>query len=117
MVKLMRCLQCREDISLVEFRRFWNDPNYEALLKKLVDMSQAISFTSSITLQIDINQELAEIHGTSKPFDGVVVVAWENAQAVLAMRNDDEGLQSIDDVLAFEDQFIDRTQSRYFFTE
>ena len=117
MIKLLRCLKRRSDISAGEFRRFWNDPEYEALLGKLVEMSQAISYTRSLTLQIDINRQLAELHGTSKPYDGVVVICWGNAQAILAMQNEDEGLRSVDDVLAFEDQFIDRSQSRYFFTE
>ena len=117
MVKLMRCLKGREDISVVEFRRFWNDPDYEAMLDKFVTMSHAVRVTRSITLQIDINQELAELHGTSKPYDGVVEVCWENAQMLLAMRHDDAGMRSVDELLAFEDQFVDRPLSRYFFTE
>ncbi len=117
MIKLMRCLKRRSDISAAEFRRFWNDPEYEALIGKLGEMSEAISHTRSLTLQIDVNQELANLHGTLEPFDGIVEICWKNAQAVLAVRNSDTGVQAVDDALAFEDQFIDRTASRYFFTE
>ncbi len=103
MIKLMRFLKRRSDISAGEFRRFWNDPEYEALLGKLVEMSQAISHTRSLTLQIAINQELAELHGTLEPYDGVVEICWENAQNVLALRDSDEGGRSVDEVLAMMD--------------
>jgi hypothetical protein len=116
-IKLLRCLKRRSDISIEEFRRFWNDPEYAALLNNLSEMSAAISHTRSLTLQIDINQELADLHGTLEPYDGVVETCWKNAQTVLAMRNTDKGVQAVDDALAFEDQFIDREASRYFFTE
>ena len=117
MIKLMRCLKRRSDISAEEFRRFWNDPEYVASIAKLGEMSDAISHTRSLTLQIEINQELADLHGTLEPYDGVIEICWENAQTVLAVRNSDTGVRAVDDVLAFEDQFIDRTESRYFFTE
>ncbi len=117
MIKLMRCLKRRGDISAVEFRRFWNNPEYEALLGKLGEVSELISHTRSLTLQIDINQELADLHGTLEPYDAVVELCWKNAQTVLAARNSDVGMQAVDSVLAFEDQFIDRTASRYFFTD
>ena len=75
MAKLIRCLKRREDVSAEEFRRYWSTPEYEALIDKLVKMTQATSCTRSLTLLIDINQELAELHGTADPFDGVVEVA------------------------------------------
>ena len=117
MIKLMRCLKRRKDISAAEFRRFWNDPEYGTLLGKLAEMSEAISHTRSLTLQIDINPELADLHGTLEPYDAVVELCWKDAQTVFAARNSDIGMQAVDDVLAFEDQFIDRTASRYFFTD
>jgi len=117
MIKLMRCLKRRKDISAAEFRRFWNDPEYQALIGNLGEMSEAISHTRSLTLQIDINKELANLHGTLEPYDGVVEICWKNAQAILALRNADTGAKAVDDLLAFEDQFVDRPASRYFFTE
>jgi len=113
----MRCLKRRSDISAEEFRRFWNDAEYAALIANLGEMSEAISHTRSLTLQIDINQELADLHGTLEPYDGVVEICWENAQTVMAIRDSDTAVQAVDDTLAFEDQFIDREESRYFFTE
>jgi EthD domain len=116
-IKLMRCLKRRSDISAEEFRRFWNDPEYEALVGNLGEMSEAISHRRSLTLQIDINKELVDLHGTLEPYDGVVEICWKNAQAISALRNSDKGVQAVDEVLAFEDQFVERTASRYFFTE
>ena len=80
-------------------------------------MSDAVTHTRSLTLQIDINKELTELHGTLEPFDGIVEICWENAQTLLALRDSEAGLQAADDLLAFEDQFVDRAESRYFFTE
>ena len=117
MIKLMRCLRRMSDISAEEFRRFWNDPEYVGSIAKLSEMSDAISHTRSLTLQIEINRELADLHGTLEPYDGVIEICWENAQSVLAMRDSEAGMQAADDLLAFEDQFVDRTESRYFFTE
>ena len=117
MIKLMRCLKRRKDISSEEFRRFWNDPEYRTLISNLAELSEAINHTRSLTLQIDINQELAEQHGTLEPYDGIVEICWENAQTILALRDSEAGVQVVDDTLAFEDQFVDRSESRYFFTE
>ena len=113
----MRCLKRRNDISAEEFRRFWHDPEYRTLIGNLAELSQAITHTRSLTLQIDINQELANLHGTLEPYDGVVEICWKNAQTILALRNAESGIKAVDDTLAFEDQFVDRSESRYFFTE
>jgi hypothetical protein len=113
----MRCLKRRSDISAAEFRQFWNDTEYETLIRNLAEMSQAISQNRSLTLQIDINQEIANLHGTVEPFDGIIELCWSNAETIMAMRNSDDGLHGVDNLLAYEDQFIDRSESRYFFTE
>jgi hypothetical protein len=116
-IKLMRCLKRRSDVSSAEFRRFWNDAEYEALLDNLVGVSRAVKQNRSLTLQIDVNKELAELHGTLEPYDGVVEICWTNAGSILALRDKADGMTATDDLLAFEDQFIDRGESRYFFTE
>ena len=96
MIKLVRCLKRRSDISAEKFRRFWNDPEYESLLGKLGEVSELISHTRSLTLQIDINQELADLHGTLEPYDAVVELCWKDAKTVFAARNSDIGmLQSL----------------------
>ena len=117
MIKLMRCLKRRDDISVEDFRRFWSDHEYRMMLEKLAELSEAISHTRSLTLQIDINKELADLHGTLEPYDGVIEICWKNAQTLTVLRESANGLQAADDLLAFEDQFIDRSGSRYFFTE
>lgn len=80
-------------------------------------MSDAITYTRSLTLQIDINEELADLHGTLEAYDGVIEICWTNAGSIMALRDTDQGLKAVDDLLAFEDQFVDRAESRYFFTE
>jgi len=116
-IKLIRCLKRRAELPIEEFREFWKDPEYEQLIGNFSTIADATSCTRSLTLQIDINKELAELHGTPEAFDGIVEVTWPNAKKLLALRETDSGLKAVDDLLAFEDQFIDRSASRYFFTE
>ena len=87
------------------------------MLRGLADLSGAVRHVSNLTFAIDINEQLTQFHGTLEPYDGVVEFWWTNAQSVVASMDSEEGISCRDELLAFEDQFVDRGQSRYFFTE
>ena len=117
MIRLIRCLRRRTDISPEQFRQFWNDPEYEEMIVQIVNATQAVSHVRNLTLQIDVNKELMEFHGTSEPYDGVVEIWWESAEALLPVINTASGAELQFRVNAFEDQFIDREASQFFITE
>ena len=117
MIRLVRCLKRRSDISAEEFRRFWNDPEYLELTDQTINATCAMRSARNLTLHIELNRALTEFHDQDEPYDAVVEVWWENAQVLnAAMANQDAGDIQLR-YNAFEDDFIDRAASRIFFTE
>ena len=117
MIRLVRCLKRRSDISAEEFRRFWNDPEYLELTDQAVNAMQAMRCARNLTLQVDLNRTLTEFHDQDEPYDGVVEIWWENAKVLnAAMAEADAGDMQLR-YNGFEDDYIDRAASRFFFTE
>jgi hypothetical protein len=117
MIRLVRCIKRRSDISAEEFRRFWNDPEYLALTDQVVSATNAVRCARNLTLQVELNRTLAEFHDQDEPYDGVIEIWWENAQllnAAIAEQNAGEMQLRYN---GFEDDYIDRPASRFFFTE
>ncbi len=117
MIRLVRCLKRRSDVSAVEFRRFWNDPEYLELTDQVVNAMQAMRCARNLTLQVDLNRALTEFHDQDEPYDGVVEIWWDNAKVLnAAMAEPDAGDMQLR-YNGFEDDYIDRAASRFFFTE
>jgi hypothetical protein len=116
MVRLICCISRRSDISIEKFRDFWNSREYKELFNIVAQASQIKKYSHQLTLQIQINKELMEYHNTKEPFDGIIELWWENAQ-IFESLDSDKTSEIRKKLSEFEDQFIDRSASRFFFTE
>ena len=116
MIRLIRCISKRDDISVEEFRNSWNSEEYIELLSTSANALQVAKYSHQLTLQIEINEELMKYHSSDEPFDGIIEFWWDNAPLVEIVRSPEAG--EVQKTLNnFEDKFIDRTASRFFFTE
>lgn len=116
MIRLIRCITKQNEISIEEFRNSWNSEEYIELLNTSAKVLQAAKYSHQLTLQIPINQELMEYHNSEEPFDGIIEFWWKNVPLVEIIRSPEAGnIRKL--VNDFEDNFIDRTASRFFFTE
>jgi len=116
MIRLIRCISKRDDISVEEFRNSWNSEEYIELLSTSAKALQVAKYSHQLTLQIEINKELMEYHNSEEPFDGIIEFWWENAPLIEIVRSP-EASDMQKKINSFEDKFIDRTASRFFFTE
>ncbi len=117
MIRLVRCLKRKSGSSTDEFRRFWNDPEYLELTNQVVDTMNAVRIARNLTLQVELNRTLKEFHDQDEPYDGIIEIWWQNAQVLnAAIAEQDAGDMQLR-YNGFEDEYIDRSASRFFFTE
>jgi hypothetical protein len=112
----MRCLTRRSDIPVSDFREFWSSQEYIDLLKTASEALQTTKYSHQLTLQIKVNQELMDYHNTQEPFDGIIEFWWGDAP-LLEIIQSQEARDIQKSLNEFEDNFIDRSASRFFFTE
>jgi hypothetical protein len=58
-----------------------------------------------------------EREGTGKPYDGIIEVWWDSAKELIAINESPEAEVLKDKISEYEDQFIDQSLSKIFFTE
>lgn len=117
MIRLVRCLKRRSDVTAEAFRRFWNDAEYLELSEQICNATKAVRITRNLTLQVELNRALMEFHDQDEPYDGVVEIWWQNAQVLTAAIAEQDASDIQLRYNAFEDDYIDRSASSFFFTE
>lgn len=117
MVRLVYCVTRREDLSPENFRRYWQDDRYDILLAKFAKLYQAARFGRNLTLNIQMNAQIMEKQGTGTPFDGIVEIWWNSAKELAAVNESPEAEALKHQIRQYEEQFIDRSLSKIFFTE
>ena len=117
MIRLFNCLRRRSELSAAEFRRYWEDPAFDALLARVAEETSADRYVRSLTLRIDLNAWLMNDRGMGNPFDGVVELCWPEPGQLAQLRESIAVQSVVDELRDYQDQFIDRAQSYAFFTE
>ena len=117
MIRLLRCIKKRDDISDMEFRRYWESATYKDIFTAYVNVSEGISFQMNLVLKIDLNNDIQTLRGTQAPYDGVVELFWPSAITAAALMSTDEGKQLVAKLAQYEDQFVDLSRSSISVTE
>lgn len=117
MVRLVYCVTGRQDISPEEFRQYWQDEKYTSLLTQIVKLYRASRHDQNLTLNINMNAQIMERQGTGKPHDGVIEIWWGSAKEMTAINESPEAEELKRKLREYEEQFIDRSLSKIFFTE
>jgi len=117
MIRFINCIRRRQDISAEEFRRYWNSPELESLYQRMNAIVQPLRFSRNLTLQIGANELIREERGSGEPFDGTVEFWWQNAGDLLQKYNSAEAVRIRENMLDYQERFIDMAGCRAFFTE
>ena len=117
MIRLVHCVNRHPDLSAAEFRRYWNSNKFSDLLERMAELSGAHRVRKSLTLLIDINQQLMRERRSEEPFDAMFEIWWDNARELELRIASAPMLQLLDEMEAYQRQFIDFARSRRFFTE
>ena len=117
MIRLISCFSKRDDISIQDFRKFWDGPEFNALIKGVAQISKANAYAKNSTLQVDMNKVIAELRHTKKPFDGTIEYWWDKASDFQTVSSNHEFADATRKLTLFQQDFIDLSQSHSFFTE
>ncbi|UCH53768.1 MAG: EthD domain-containing protein [Pseudomonadota bacterium] len=107
----------KSELSVEEFRRYWNDPQFTALIERVAALTGATRFARSATLAVEANVLVREKRGTQEPYDGVLEYWWDNAAHLIARTDSPEGQALTEEMLGYQRQFVDLGASTAFFTE
>jgi len=117
MIRFINCVRRRKDISVDEFRRYWNSPEFEYLFERLFIIVQPKGFAKNLTLQVSANEQIRQERGSGEPFDGTLEYWWHDASELLEKYDTPEAQEIRKEMLEYQHQFIDIPNCRAFFTE
>ncbi len=117
MIRLIHCVKRKEEVSLEDFRHFWNGPEFNQLIDELTGLTLTAEVKKNLTLDIPLNTELQVERYSKQPFDGVLEIIWQSGQEVKALDNDERLSSLYENMTNLQMKYIDFNESRRFFTE
>ena len=90
MIRYMHCVKRKENISIEDFRQFWNSKLLNNKLTELKQKLQPIKIRKSLTLQVSLNDFFQEERGSLDAFDAIYEVYFESGQKVMDIFNNEE---------------------------
>ncbi len=117
MIRFINCIKRRKDVSIDDFRKYWNSREFEDLLQQVVDITKPESVSRNLTLDVDANLMIREERGSREPFDGIIEFWWQNGSELMDLYNSEAAREIRKKILAFQKQFVDLSESSAFFTE
>ena len=116
MIRFIHCMKRRPELSVAEFREYWNSQEFNDLTNKIVELLGAVSVMHNLTFNIELNNELMKERGSEEPYDGIIEVWFENAADLDKL--DTEAAEKIfAEMTTYQSQFTDFHASKRFFTE
>jgi hypothetical protein len=116
-IRFINCLRRRPDQTIEQFRQHFDNPMFAVLMQRTADLTGAVRHTKHATLNVQANDLVRQQRGTSAPFDGVLEYWWDNAAHLLEKLNSPAGQALSQEMLAYQQQFVDLSGSSAFFTE
>ena len=117
MIRFINCVRKRADISSEQFRQYWNDPKFDAIVGRVVEYTGAGGHAKNLTLMVAANDIMRERRAFGEPFDGVLQYWWDNAAQLNAVLNSPQCDLLMKSMLEFQKQFVDLERPCAFFTE
>ena len=117
MIRFMSCMKRKPELTAEQFRRYWNDPQFLALVERVAALTGATRYATNATLTVEANLLAQQTRGTRDPYDEVLEYWWDNAAHLVERTNSPEGQALTQEVLAYEKLFVDLGSSTAFFTE
>jgi hypothetical protein len=117
MIRHIKCIRKRPDLSDQEFRAFWNAPDFEDLNQQVATLAKAVGYSRNLTLKVEATQRVIDDREFVDPFDGVIEFLWEDASQLMKLYDTPEAQELREKIADYENQFIDRSRSTAFFTE
>ena len=116
MIRFIHCMKRRPELTVAEFREYWNSQEFTDLTNRMQDMVGPVSMIKNLTFNIEVNNELMQERGGEEPYDGILELWFESASDLQGLSTDEgEALRA--EMQAFQEKFVDFSTSSRFFTE
>jgi hypothetical protein len=116
-IRYINCLRKKPEISDDEFRRYWCDERFDALIQRVAALSGADRHAKNLTLKVQASRRLIEDRGTGEPYDGVLEYWWRDAAGLMETYESGEAKALVHEMSEYQNQFVDLSRSTAFFTE
>ncbi|MEA2638213.1 MAG: hypothetical protein QOE18_1270 [Chloroflexota bacterium] len=117
MIKLVFTLRRREDMTRVEFQRYWRE-RHAPLVKRHADALHIRRYVQVHGLDTDLDEAVAGARGSEPRFyDGVAELWWDSLEELVAAFSSDAGQAAGGELLEDEKRFIDLPRSPLWFGE
>ena len=117
MIRLLHCVKRQDDISVEEFRHFWNGAEFNNLIDEMMGLTLTAEVKKNLTLDIPMNTELQMARESKQPFDAVLEIIWQSGHEIEVLANDEHFLELYEKMTELQKKYIDFSESRRFFTE
>ncbi len=117
MIRYINCFRKLPELSDEDFRDYWQGAEFGDLLKQVGDLTGALRYTRSLTLKVNMGEELLTDRGLSQPYDGILEYYWESASHLPKIYASPEARELSERMAHFQADFIDLAHSTAFFTE
>lgn len=117
MIRFVHCVKRRDEVSELEFRRFWNGAEYLALIEEMRAILKPVRLQRSLVLSVHANEELMRERQGAEPFDAMLELWFDNAREFVHLR-ESPGYPAFNDRMEkLLEGFVDFSRSARFFTE
>ena len=117
MVRLIHCVRKRDDITVEEFRKYWQSPEFNRLIQRSAEFFGARSYAKNATLLVDANLWIMEMRNIGEPFDGVIEYWWDSAAHLMNLALSEPYHVMRTEMELFQYKFLDLEKALIFFTE
>mgnify|MGYP001547825296 FL=1 len=117
MIRLIHCMKRKDDVSVEDFRKFWDSPELIALMDAMLDKVFVADIKRNLTLDIKANHVLQAERQSKQPFDGIVEILWQSGADMAAIEQDSQFNELYARMEELQSKYIDFSESRRFITE
>lgn len=117
MIRLIHCVKRRDDVSIEDFRHFWNGNKFTQLIERLSSLTMTVEIKKNLTLDIPLNTDLQLERYSKQPFDAILEIIWQTGHEVEMLIENEEFNKLYEEMFALQKEYIDFNDSRRFFTE
>lgn len=118
MIKYIFMIKRKHSVSAQEFRKHWQAPDFQEMVREIGRLLGARDFYMSLVLDVDFNKQLNASRGVEDaPFDAVMEYLLPSAKHLESVLESEEFKTTFAKLEALEAEFIDFEHSQRCFTE
>jgi hypothetical protein len=116
-IRFINCIRKRADLTPEQFRHYWTDPRFDAIIQRVVDYTGASGHAKNLTLIVSANDLIRKWRSAGEPYDGVLEYWWSDASRLHSLISTPQCDLLLKAMLDYQREFVDLGGSRAFFTE